>query len=158
MINVSVLNNDIEQRAQEERTMSKFAKKTAPSQTLEEAQKAGIAPWDDLVWQDFHVAVYRDRFPVTRGHLLFVPKENTAGLIREAITSALWEGDRMIAAGECEAYNVGINMGKAAGQTVMYPHIHLIPRRTGDCADPTGGVRGVIFGQQNYKAAGYQQP
>jgi diadenosine tetraphosphate (Ap4A) HIT family hydrolase len=40
----------------------------------------------------------------------------------------------------------------------MYPHVHLIPRRTGDCADPTGGVRGVIFGQQNYKATGYQQP
>jgi len=36
--------------------------------------------------------------------------------------------------------------------------VHLIPRKHGDCADPTGGVRGVIFGQQNYKTAGYQKP
>jgi diadenosine tetraphosphate (Ap4A) HIT family hydrolase len=64
----------------------------------------------------------------------------------------------MVAEDECNAFNVGINMGQAAGQTVMYPHVHLIPRRHGDCADPVGGVRGVISGQANYKAAGYQQP
>ena len=131
---------------------------TMTIQTLEQAQQLDVAPWDDLVWQDFHVAVYRDRYPVTRGHLLFVPKENTPGLIREAMASAMIEGSRMVDAGECEGFNVGINMGRVAGQTVMYPHVHLIPRRTGDCADPTGGVRGVIFGQQNYKAAGHQQP
>lgn len=157
MIKVSVLRNDIEQRAEYEREQF-LASKTMTIQTLAQAQKSGVAPWDDLVWQDFHVAVYRDRFPVTRGHLLFVPRENTPGLIREAMTSALWEGNRMVDAGECEGYNIGINVGSPAGQTVMYPHVHLIPRRTGDCADPTGGVRGVIFGQQNYKAAGYQQP
>ena len=125
---------------------------------LEEAQKAGVAPWDLLVWQDFHVAVFRDRYPVTRGHLLFVPKYQDPSVIREALASALYEGNRMVDAGECDGYNIGLNAGAAAGQTVMYPHVHLIPRRTGDCADPTGGVRGVIFGQQNYKAAGYQRP
>jgi diadenosine tetraphosphate (Ap4A) HIT family hydrolase len=129
-----------------------------PIETLDNAQKQGIAPWDDLVWQDFHVAVYRDRFPVTKGHLLFVPKENTPGLIREAFFSAQLEGNRMIEQGECEGYNIGLNMGRPAGQTVMYPHVHLIPRRTGDCEDPVGGVRGVIAGQANYKTGGYQQP
>ena len=79
-------------------------------------------------------------------------------MIREAFASALFEGNHMVDAGECEGYNIGINMGATAGQTVMYPHVHLIPRRTGDCADPTGGVRGVIFGQANYKAGGYQKP
>jgi diadenosine tetraphosphate (Ap4A) HIT family hydrolase len=44
----------------------------------------------------------------------------------------------MVHAGECDAFNIGINMGAAAGQTVMYPHVHLIPRRHGDCADPIG--------------------
>jgi diadenosine tetraphosphate (Ap4A) HIT family hydrolase len=63
-----------------------------------------------------------------------------------------------VASGKFDAFNVGINMGAAAGQTVMYPHVHLIPRRTGDCADPVGGVRGVIPGQANYKQLGYQQP
>ena len=68
------------------------------------------------------------------------------------------EGNRMVTAGECDAFNVGMNLGTAAGQTVMYPHIHLIPRRTGDCTDPVGGVRAVIHGQANYHSGGYQLP
>jgi ATP adenylyltransferase len=125
---------------------------------LELAQGAGVAPWDDLVWQDFHVAVYRDRYPVTQGHLLFVPKYKTPSIINEAFSSAQFEGNRLVDLGECDGYNIGFNNGHCAGQTVMYPHIHLIPRRTGDCADPTGGVRGVINSQQNYKSNSYQKP
>ena len=127
---------------------------------LEKAKRDGIAPWDLKVetLTDFHVAVFRDRFPVTRGHLLFVPEYNTDSVINDCFDSAMREGRRMVAAGECEAFNIGINVGVAAGQTVMYPHVHLIPRKHGDCADPIGGVRGVIFGQANYKASGYQQP
>jgi diadenosine tetraphosphate (Ap4A) HIT family hydrolase len=64
----------------------------------------------------------------------------------------------MIARGECDAFNVGLNMGEAAGQTVMYPHVHLIPRMHGDTTDPVGGVRGVIPLQQNYRTGGYKQP
>ena len=125
---------------------------------LETAQQQGVAPWDNLVWQDFHVAVYRDAYPVTKGHLLFVPKFNTPGVIADAMASALTQGQRMVDNQECEAFNIGINMGTAAGQTVMYPHVHLIPRRKGDCEDPTGGVRGVIARQQNYKISGYTKP
>ncbi len=129
-------------------------------ETLEQAQQAKVAPWDLAVnhLTDFHVAVFRDRYPVTRGHLLFVPKHNTDAVIQDCFETAMREGRRMVDAGECDAFNIGINMGTAAGQTVMYPHVHLIPRRSGDCADPVGGVRGVIFGQANYKAGGYQQP
>jgi diadenosine tetraphosphate (Ap4A) HIT family hydrolase len=129
-------------------------------ETLKEAQTAGVAPWDLEVEQlsDFHVAVFRDRYPVARGHLLFVPQYNTDAVIMDCFETAMREGRRMVADGECDAFNLGINMGQAAGQTVMYPHVHLIPRRSGDCADPVGGVRGVILGQANYKAGGYQQP
>ena len=129
-------------------------------ETLDKARQAKVAPWDLAVERltDYHVAVFRDRYPVTRGHLLFVPQHNTDEVIMDCFASAMREGRRMVAAGECDAFNVGINMGQAAGQTVMYPHVHLIPRRHGDCADPIGGVRGVIFGQSNYKAGGYQQP
>ena len=126
--------------------------------TLEQAQNLGIAPWDLLIWEDFHVAVYQDRFPVTKGHLLFVPKYNTPESVREAFASALHEGNKLVDDGKCDGYNIGINMGKTAGQTVMYPHVHLIPRRQGDCVDPIGGVRGVIPGQANYKTGTYQQP
>ena len=47
-------------------------------------------------------------------------------------------------------YNIGLNIGVSAGQTVMYPHIHLIFRRDGDMEDPKGGVRGVIPSKQKY--------
>lgn len=129
-------------------------------ETLDQAQAAGVAPWDQEVERltDYHVAVFEDRYPVARGHLLFVPTYNTSDVISECFESAMREGRRLVATGECDAFNVGINMGAAAGQTVMYPHVHLIPRRHGDCADPVGGVRAVIFGQANYRAAGYQQP
>lgn len=127
---------------------------------LEQAKEDGVAPWDLVVSElsDFHVTVFRDRFPVTSGHLLFVPQYNTIEIINQAFYSALLHGDLLVKSGECDAYNVGINMGTAAGQTVMYPHVHLIPRRVGDCADPIGGVRGVVFGQANYKSGGYQLP
>ena len=129
-------------------------------ETLYEALAAGVAPWDLAVERlsDFHVAVFEDRYPVTKGHLLFVPQFNTDDVILDCVETAMREGRRMVRDGECDAFNIGINMGPAAGQTVMYPHVHLIPRRHGDCADPVGGVRGVIFGQANYKATGYQQP
>ncbi len=124
------------------------------------AHQQDLAPWNDRVedFSDFHVSVFRDRYPVTPGHLLFVPQYNTDDIIMDCFESAMLYGRRMVAAGKCDAFNIGINMGREAGQTVMYPHVHLIPRRVGDCVDPVGGVRGVITGQANYKTAGYQKP
>ena len=52
---------------------------------------------------------------------------------------------------EISAFNVGVNIGKDAGQSIMHCHIHLIPRRKGDIEDPRGGVRGVIPEKQKYK-------
>lgn len=125
---------------------------------LEQAKKNGVAPWTELISQDDHVTIYRDAYPVTHGHLLFVPNNNTDENIVICMGMALLEGRRLVDQKQCDSFNVGINMGQAAGQTVMYPHVHLIPRRVGDCADPTGGVRGVIAGQANYKTPGYQKP
>jgi len=128
--------------------------------TLSEAHAAGAAPWDQPVKDlcDFHVTVFQDRYPVTPGHLLFVPNYNTLTVINDAFESALRYGERMVRQGEYDGYNIGFNSGTAAGQTVMYPHVHLIPRRHGDTTDPVGGVRGVILGQANYKTDGYKQP
>jgi diadenosine tetraphosphate (Ap4A) HIT family hydrolase len=64
---------------------------------------------------------------------------------------ALADGNHMVVSGECDGFNIGFNSGEAAGQTVMYPHIHLIPRRTGDVEDPVGGVRNTIPGKGNYR-------
>ena len=129
-------------------------------ETLDDAHAAGMAPWDQQVddLSDYHVAVFKDRYPVTPGHLLFVPVYNTHHVINDAFETALQYGEKMVQLGECDGYNIGFNSGTAAGQTVMYPHVHLIPRRSGDCEDPVGGVRGVIPGQANYKQSGYQLP
>jgi diadenosine tetraphosphate (Ap4A) HIT family hydrolase len=59
-------------------------------------------------------------------------------------------GTKMVQSGDCDAFNVGMNCGIAAGQTVMYPHVHLIPRRRGDMNDPAGGVRHVIPEKAKY--------
>ena len=127
---------------------------------LTQAHANSIAPWDLKVenLSDFHVTVFQDRFPVTPGHLLFVPNYNTTSVIVDAFESAMRHGQKLIDSGECDAFNVGINCGLAAGQTVMYPHVHMIPRRNGDCVDPVGGVRGVVPGQANYKIPCYTLP
>lgn len=109
------------------------------------------APWSDLADEDYHVKVFHDKYPVTEGHLLFVPKYNTIPVLMDAIEDAIRDGIRMVEAGECNGFNVGFNFGEAAGQTVGWPHIHLIPRRIGDMEDPTGGVRHVIPDRGNYR-------
>ena len=128
--------------------------------SLKSAQDAKVAPWTNLVSEmsNTHVAVFRDAYPVTEGHLLFVPRTNTDESIVVAMGLALLTGRQMVQNNQCDAFNLGLNMGTAAGQTVMYPHVHLIPRIHGDTADPVGGVRGVIPGQANYKTDSYQLP
>ena len=121
---------------------------------LAEAQKLGIAPWTDEVTElsDYHVVVYKDKYPVTPGHLLFVPRYNTPQVLQDAFFSAHYHGCKLVDLGNCQGFNIGLNQGEAAGQTVMYPHVHLIPRRLDDTPNPRGGVRNVIPGQGDYIA------
>lgn len=109
------------------------------------------APWTEILSEDYHVQVFYDKYPVTPGHLLFVPKYNTIGVLTDAYEDAVRYGKRMVDSGVWEGFNIGMNYGKTAGQTVDWPHIHLIPRSTGDVVDPTGGVRNIIPGKGNYK-------
>ena len=118
---------------------------------LDEAKKQGIVPWTEKVSEDYHVAVYKDKYPVTEGHLLFVPQYATPEVLQDAFYDAFNQGVKMVENGECDGFNIGYNFGEAAGQTIMYPHIHFIPRRFGDVADPVGGVRNVIPGKGNYR-------
>lgn len=109
------------------------------------------APWTELVEEDYHVKVFRDIYPVTDGHLLFVPKYNTVSVLMDCFEDAVNDGIRRVQSGEWDGFNVGMNYGPAAGQTVPWPHVHLIPRRKGDMEDPTGGVRHVIPERGNYR-------
>lgn len=109
------------------------------------------APWTELVEEDHHVKVFSDIYPVTEGHLLFVPKYNTVSVLMDCFEDAIKDGIKRVQKGEWDGFNVGMNYGPAAGQTVPWPHVHLIPRRKGDMDDPTGGVRHVIPERGNYR-------
>ena len=120
--------------------------------TLEKAQQDGRAPWTDVEINTRDFVVYNDKFPVTEGHTLVVPKQATMDDIERCIKFAMSMGQQNVASlsNNITGYNVGINMGESAGQTCMYPHVHLIFRRDGDTEEPKGGVRGVIPSKQQY--------
>jgi diadenosine tetraphosphate (Ap4A) HIT family hydrolase len=109
------------------------------------------APWTNPISEDYHVLVYEDQYPVTEGHLLYVPKYNTTHVLADALEDAVRFGLKNVFEGKWDGFNVGMNIGEAAGQTCSWPHVHLIPRRKGDVEDPVSGVRNVIPGKGNYK-------
>ena len=118
---------------------------------LERALENGTAPWKEIEYRTRNFWVFRDAYPVTQGHLLFVPTSQTSDALFECYRGAYRFGYNGVENGEWDAFNIGQNCGEAAGQTIMYPHVHLIPRRAGDMADPTGGVRHVIPEKGNYR-------
>jgi len=122
--------------------------------TLEQAQKDGRAPWTDVEIETKEFVVFYDGFPVTDGHTLVVPKENTVDNLMKCFRFAVEMGNQNVAStsNDITGYNVGINMGESAGQTCMYPHVHLIFRRDGDMEDPRGGIRHCVAGKGNYAA------
>ena len=102
--------------------------------------------------------VLSDAFPVAEGHSLVIPKRHTPDYfdLGTAETRACQQliGDTRVALLERDpsivGFNIGVNCGVAAGQTVMHCHIHVIPRRQGDSANPRGGVRAVIPERGDY--------
>jgi diadenosine tetraphosphate (Ap4A) HIT family hydrolase len=99
-----------------------------------------------------------DQYPVTTGHMLIIPKrhsENYFSLFQpefNAVNQLLNHGKEMMLAKDksIEGFNIGMNAGEAAGQTIFHTHIHLIPRRKGDVENARGGVRGIIPGKKEY--------
>ena len=98
-----------------------------------------------------------DGYPVSKGHTLIVPKEHISNYfeIPKSLQCELWEMVTFInkiltKKFHPDGFNVGINCGEAAGQTVFHAHIHVIPRYAGDTPNPRGGVRHVIKGRGSY--------
>lgn len=114
--------------------------------TLEVAQQEGRAPWTNVSLDTRDFMVYNDKFPVTEGHTLVVPKTNTQEELMKCFKFAVAMGEQNVQtdSNDITGYNIGLNIGTSAGQTCMYPHVHLIFRRDGDMKDPRGGVRHVI--------------
>lgn len=104
-----------------------------------------------------HCFANYDGHPVTEGHIKIMPKrhmETFFELQEDELLSlfALINEAKQLLDEQYhpDGYNIGINCGKAAGQTVFHLHVHVIPRYTGDVPDPTGGVRNVIPEKGNY--------
>jgi len=103
--------------------------------------------------------VIRDGYPVTKGHSLIIPKRHAPDYFSlsqaeiNAVNQLIQEQKQVLEADDAEisGFNIGINNGETAGQTIFHCHIHLIPRRKGDMEDPRGGVRHVIPERGNYK-------
>ncbi|WP_082519554.1 HIT family protein [Variovorax sp. Root411] len=114
-------------------------------------------PSTRVLGQNEHAVWIRDGFPVSPGHSLVIPKRHVGSFfeITPAERAALLELlDQAKAAAQAEfrpdGFNIGINDGPAAGQTVPHLHVHLIPRFQGDQTDPRGGVRWVIPDRADY--------
>ncbi len=101
--------------------------------------------------------VIRDGFPVSKGHTLIIPKRHVSSWFDTSADErialfTLLDQAKLILDNEFkpDSFNIGINDGVAAGQTVPHLHIHLIPRYKGDQEDPRGGVRWIIPGKAKY--------
>jgi diadenosine tetraphosphate (Ap4A) HIT family hydrolase len=119
----------------------------------------GVIEPGRVLAQDELFAVVRDRFPVTPGHTLIIPKravrqlrELTAAERIRLMEWVVWAQDRLSReeGSPPPDFNVGLNDGPAAGQTMRQFHLHVIPRRMGDVPDPRGGVRWVIPERAKY--------
>ena len=107
-----------------------------------------------------HFFIIRDNsYPVTKHHTLIITNRHVADFFKltkeemieldEILKNQKEELKKLDK--EISGFNVGVNIGKDAGQSIMHCHLHLIPRRKGDVKDPRGGVRGVIPEKQKYK-------
>lgn len=120
-------------------------------------EKCPFCKPEPVVLQNRLAFALYDRSPVTPGHMLVIPwrhvsdwfettdeeRRDVLALTDEA--RALLLRDR-----QPDGFNLGVNVGQAAGQTIFHVHLHLIPRYEGDVDSPRGGVRGVIPAKQNY--------
>ena len=111
----------------------------------------------DIIASSSLSVAFFDGFPVSPGHALIIPKRHVASffdLSKEEQRDLLNLADRVKRIVEeryhPDGYNIGINVGEAAGQSIFHVHMHLIPRYQGDVPNPRGGVRGVIPAKQNY--------
>lgn len=101
--------------------------------------------------------VFLDGFPVSHGHALVVPNRHVASIwdlteaeYTDAFNLVRHAKDLLQKRFDPQGFNIGVNCGEAAGQTVFHAHIHIIPRYAGDVPTPRGGVRNIIPSMGNY--------
>ena len=103
-----------------------------------------------VVGETEYFYIVRDAYPVNEGHLLAVLKRHEPSFLEidrqewDDLYHAVHRARKLLAEElQAEQFNIGVNIGVAAGQTIPHVHIHMIPRQPGDCDNPRGGVRNV---------------
>lgn len=106
---------------------------------------------DRVICEGPNCLAFFDRYPVSKGHALVVPFRTISSLyaLEESIQAEVWDTVRQVrkilaARFNPAGFNIGVNDGQAAGQTVPHAHVHVIPRYAGDVLDPRGGIRLVL--------------
>lgn len=114
-------------------------------------------PHERIADQSERTVAIRDAFPVTPGHTLLIPIRHVGSFFElddeeqdDLLRLLRRVRARLVAEFRPDGFNIGINDGSAAGQTVPHMHLHLIPRRLRDVADPRGGVRWVVPDKARY--------
>lgn len=114
-------------------------------------------PPERVIVSNLHGVIIRDGYPVSPGHTLIIPRRHVGSFFeitedeRNALLTLLDEAKRRLDKEfQPAGFNIGINDGVAAGQTVPHLHIHLIPRHEGDQADPRGGIRWIFPEKAKY--------
>ena len=110
------------------------------------------------IWVETSTAIaFLDGFPVSEGHALIIPKRHVPILhdLPEPELLDVWAlvarvRKMMLDQYNPDGFNIGVNEGEAAGQTIGHAHVHVIPRRLGDVPDPRGGVRWVVPAKAKY--------
>ena len=118
-----------------------------------DSKKSGVAHENDLAFASY------DSYPVSNYHCLIIPKRHIKDyfeMTKDELIACndliqLVKNEIISKDFNVKGFNIGTNAGKIAGQSIMHCHIHLIPRREGDVANPQGGVRSVIPEKQHYK-------
>lgn len=114
-------------------------------------------PHREVIAQSKHCLAYLDKFPVTKGHALVVPRRHVVTIWEmtdEEYTDAFFLArnvkEILNEQFHPDGFNIGVNCGEFAGQSVWHAHIHVMPRYKGDIENPRGGVRHIIPGRGNY--------
>lgn len=112
---------------------------------------------DRVLFETLEWVAFYDKYPVSEGHTLIVPKEHVETYfdlpdrLKDSLNFRIQDVKNILDNKfHPDGYNIGCNCGEAAGQSVMHFHLHIIPRYNGDVENPKGGVRGVIPSKQNY--------
>lgn len=116
-----------------------------------------LIPADRIIYKDDYFFIIEDAFPVSPGHLLIISNDVKSDYFeltqpeKDQLSKVILEAKSIIESKyKPDGYNIGMNCGALAGQTVFHFHCHLIPRYKGDMENPRGGVRHVIPGRGNY--------